>query len=173
VAQCRHGNRKAQYMLFRQYAHAMYNLCFRMTACREDAQDIVQEAFVTAFLKIDSLNDPDSFGAWLKKIVINKTVSFLRNKNRIGFETEEDVPDWPADDCLEDEMISPEQIHEAIMELPSGSRVILNMYLIEGLKHKEIASMLGISCSTSKSQFQRAKRILYDKLKTLVYETQY
>jgi len=142
----------------------MYNTCVRIVVNQFDAEDILQESFVSAFKSLESFKGESSFGAWLKRIVINKSLNALRQK-KYSF-TDLDNLQVAQEELDDDEIpeVAPEAIHEAIKTLPEKARVVLNLYLLEGYMHKEIAEMLEISESTSKSQYQRAKKLLRDKL---------
>jgi len=149
----------------------MYNICIRMVPIQVDAEDIVQESFVKAFNNLDSYRGDSTFGSWLKRIVINTSINHLKKK-RQWFVTFDELPmsieDCSNNDLSEEESlnkISPEMIHEAIKTLPVKARMVLNLYLLEGYLHREIAEMLDISESTSKSQYQRALKLLQEKLK--------
>ncbi|PIE86156.1 MAG: hypothetical protein CSA05_02130 [Bacteroidia bacterium] len=155
------GDIKAQYKLYQLYSRAMFNICYRMINSREEAEDLLQESFSEAFFQLERFRYESSFGAWLKRIVINKCLNELKRKKAelvfsddfSYFHAEEDEP------CDEAEMkYSVKQIHEAIGQLADGYRVIFSLYLLEGYDHAEIADIMGISESTSKSQYMRAKR---------------
>jgi len=130
-----------------------------------DAEDIIQESFVKAFNNLNTFRGESSFGAWLKRIVINQSITFLR-KRKLEFS---DIDHLHIVDESDSENhfpeIDPGKIHETIKTLPEKARVVLNLYLLEEYKHKEIAEMLGINESTSKSQYQRARLLLKEKLK--------
>jgi len=142
----------------------MYNICLRMTGNKQDAEDILQEAFYLAFVNMNKLKKMESFGAWLKKIVVNQCILFLRKQiHFIDVETAKQETDNETDDWLSE--ISMETINKEIQNLPDGCRVVFNLYLLENYSHKQIAEMMGISESTSKSQYHRAKNILRTQLK--------
>ena len=143
----------------------MYNTCIRIVVNQFDAEDIIQESFLSAFNGLGSFKGDSSFGVWLKRIVINKSLNALRKKREVFMEIdnlnivdENDIEDFPE--------VTPEIINDAIKSLPDKARVILNLYLLEGYMHREIAEMLDISESTSKSQYQRARSLLQEIVKT-------
>lgn len=143
----------------------MYNIAMRMVANKMDAEDVLQESFVTAFRKIGDYRGEASIGGWIRRIVVNQSINFLQ-RNKSFFESLEEMGldvRHESDDKVSGEF-SPEKIHEAVKSLPEGCRVVLNLYLFEGYKHREISSMLNISESTSKTQYQRAKFLLKEKL---------
>jgi RNA polymerase sigma factor (sigma-70 family) len=158
IEECRQGSSKAQFSLYNQYSKAMYNLAHRILNNREDAEDILQESFVECFRNIDSFRFESTFGAWLKKIVVNKCINHIKKK-RIDLELCETLPATAAEE--EEEVIyDTGKIFKGIEMLPDGYRIILTLYLLEGYDHSEISQILGISESTSKSQFSRAKEKL-------------
>jgi len=173
VEKARQGDQQAMYRLYKMYLPAMYNTCIRIVANKFDAEDIIQESFVSAFSKMDGFRGDSSFGAWLKRIVVNKSLNHLRGRklsfvdyNNIQIEDNtseaDELPDIPM-----------EIIHEGIKSLPEKARVVLNLYLLEGYMHKEIAEMLGISESTSKSQYLRAKDLLKSILVKQIEKTKH
>jgi RNA polymerase sigma-70 factor (ECF subfamily) len=170
---CRKGDSRSQYRLYKLYSKAMYNICIRMVPNKIDAEDVLQDAFVSAFRNLKSYRGDSSFGAWLKRIVINKCIDFLRQKRSFILDEFTDrVADIPeTDEGIPD--LDPEIVHHAIKELPEGARVVFNLFCMEGYRHKEIAETLGISESTSKSQYLRARTLLQEKLKSTLYETAY
>jgi len=136
-----------------------------MTGNKQDAEDVLQDAFFQAYVNINKLRSIDSFGSWIKKIVINQCLKFLRSRVLfIDIDTvDQEIEDFPEDDIQE---YPTEQINKFIRELPDGCRIVFNLYLLENYSHKEIGEMLNISESTSKSQYQRARQLLQKKLKS-------
>ncbi|TAL80435.1 MAG: RNA polymerase sigma factor [Bacteroidetes bacterium] len=164
IEECRKGNRKAQFRLYNQYSKAMYNLAYRMLNNREDAEDIVQEAFVECFRNLSSFRFESTFGAWLKKILINKSINQIKKK-KIDLTLTDNLPNVIHEE--EDEVIyDTGKIFKGIEMLPNGYRIILTLYLLEGYDHSEISEILDISESTSKSQYSRAKEKLRNILST-------
>ena len=170
IDRCKTGDQKAYYEIYKLYATAMLNICFRILGNQEVAEDVLQEAFVNAFQHIDSYQGKASFGAWLKKIVVNKAISYLR-KQQLEFVELEDHIKPVIDDDFEDIDLAMkvETIRDAIQKLPNGFRIVFSLYLLEGYDHKEISGILEISESTSKSQYNRAKKKLREILKEEVY----
>ena len=158
VARCRQGDSRAQFELYNLYAQAMYNVAYRIVNDTDDARDVLQEAFISAFTKLDSYKGKAGFGAWLKAIVVNKALNLLRNrKSELLVDDEvsepaEEPQEWP------DMHWEVERIRQAIAKLPDGYRVVVSLYLLEGYDHQEIADILGISESTSKTQYLRGKQ---------------
>jgi RNA polymerase sigma factor (sigma-70 family) len=158
IEACRKGNSKAQFRLYSQYSKAMFNLAYRILNNREDAEDLLQEAFVECFRSIETFRFESTFGAWLKKIVVNRCINHIKKK-RIDLMLCETLP--PVIEETEEEVIyDTGKIFRGIEQLPDGYRIILTLYLLEGYDHSEIAQILGISESTSKSQYSRAREKL-------------
>lgn len=168
IEACKMGDRQAQHRLYKLYSQAMYNICIRMLGDRSLAEDALQEAFISAFRKLHTFEGRASFGAWLKRIVINKCLSHLK-KQKIEFESLEDQSVEPVyeENHVSEPVIDPVIIHQAIKELPEGCRVVFTLYLLEGYDHKEISQILDISVSTAKSQYHRAKKLLRQKLASI------
>lgn len=164
IEECINGSKKAQYRLYNLYSKAMFNLAYRMMNNREDAEDILQEAFVECFRNIASFRFESTFGAWLKKITVNKCINQI-NKKKIDLMLCETLPNTVYEE--EDEpAYDTSKIFKGIGMLPDGYRIILTLYLLEGYDHSEISQILGISESTSKSQYSRAKEKLRNSLST-------
>ena len=169
IARCKRGDRKAQYEIYKLYSKAMYNVALRITEDTLEAEDVLQEAFLTAFDKIESYRNEATFGAWLKRIVVNVALNQVRRRKYqfADIEGNEDYEDnTPKQTEVEEDMsYQAEQILKAISALPDGFRIVFSLYLLEGYDHQEIAEILGISVSTSKSQYNRAKKKLQEMLK--------
>jgi RNA polymerase sigma factor (sigma-70 family) len=163
VALSKAGNTKAQYQLYQLYARAMYNICYRMMNNREEAEDMLQESFTEAFVNLDSFRNESTFGAWLKRITVNKCINTLK-KRKADLVSMETLPDPPADSENGEEIpgLTTEQVQKAMEELPEGYRVVFSLYLLEGYDHAEISQIMGISEATSKSQYSRAKQRIKD-----------
>lgn len=144
-----------------------------MLGSRDDAEDVLQDAFVKAFLKLGTYREDASFGSWLKMIVINQCLDFLK-KRKLKFvdADEESFPDL-AEKPAAEMIIGLEAVHESIKRLPGGARIVVNLYLLEGFSHKETAKMLNISESTAKTQYHRAKILLREMLKDKVTDEKY
>jgi RNA polymerase sigma factor (sigma-70 family) len=165
INQCRAGGREAHYRLYRLYAKAMYNVSYRITGREEDAEDALQEAFISAFKNLESYRGDATFGAWLKRIVVNKAINIVKKRR------EELMPEDAQLDVAEEEEnieyregLTVERVRDAIQQLPDGYRSVLTLYLLEGYDHQEIAEIMSISESTSKSQLNRAKNKLREFL---------
>ena len=169
IEKCRQGDIKAQFTLYKKYSIAMYNIAIRFLNNKMDAEDVLQESFVTAFNRLSELKNDKVFGSWLRKIVTNNCISFVR-KNKVYFEDiNENIIDENENDYEIEKSSDPVVVHSAIKELPDGGRTILVLYALEGYKHREIADMLKISESTSRTQYRRALNLLSKKLKNKIY----
>jgi RNA polymerase sigma factor (sigma-70 family) len=160
----------AQYELYKLYSKAMYNVSFRIVNNGSDAEDVLQDAFVSAFRNLSNYSGTATFGAWLKRIVINKSLNFIK-KNKIEIEEVDVLPEIEDENSFNDseESYSIDCIKKSIELLPDGYRLVLSLYLLEGYDHGEIAGILGITESTSKSQFNRSKKKLRELLEKEAY----
>lgn len=169
VKACKSGDRRAQHQLYTQYAKAMYNICLRMVRNEADAEDLLQNAFIDVFTKIDSFRYESTIGAWIKRIVINTCINHFKKRRLDTQEWDERIADQPMVETpgeYEDRKLSVKRIQSAMEQLPTGYRTVFSLYLLEGYDHKEIAQVLEISEATSKSQYSRAKR----KVRQLISE---
>lgn len=141
-----------------------------------DAEDLLQKSFIDVFTKLDTFRYQSSIGAWIKRIVINNCINFLK-RNRVYFEELEprhaEVPAEQDRFPREEKGLTTEIVHRAMLELPDGYRVVFSLYLLEGYDHKEIAQILGITEATSKSQYSRAKRKLRELIQSERITTKY
>ncbi len=144
----------------------MYNVCYRIVNDEEEAKDVLQEAFISAFQNLAAFRGDSTFGAWLKKIVIHQAINHIRKQKMIYEPIDEQ--DFPEDDKVIDELslsLNVGRVREALQQLPDGFRTVFSLYLLEGYDHSEIGKILGISESTSKTQYIRARKKLKDILK--------
>jgi RNA polymerase sigma-70 factor (ECF subfamily) len=166
IDRCRMQDREAQFEIYRLYYKAMYNTSLRIVQDPVEAEDIMQESFLSAFQKINMYSGSVSFGAWLKKIVVNRSLDSLKKKRLFFEEYSEGIVELSgSEDERQDISAKVEEIRDAILKLPDGFRVVLSLYLLEGYDHEEIGEILNISSSTSRSQYTRARKKLIDLLK--------
>ncbi len=165
IQRCREGDRQAYYQLYKLYSRSMYNVGFRIVNNTEEAEDVLQEAFISAFKNLHHYRGDATFGAWLKRIVVNKAINYLKKKKMERFPDDEkwDVKEEVVDE-FESFPFSVDKVKRAIESLPDGYRTVLSLYLLEGYDHGEIAEIMGITESTSKSQFNRSKKKLKELL---------
>lgn len=166
---CKVNNRQAQQQLYKLYAQPMFNVCYRIINQQEEAEDVLQDAFVKMFQNISSYREEASFGSWFKRIVVNNALNHLKkekrladNLERIKNENQENVFEEEMDAALPSYTVG--QIQDAMELLSEGYRVVFSLYLFEDYTHKEIADELGITESTSKSQLNRAKKKMRELL---------
>lgn len=144
----------------------MYYTCFHMMRQRETAQDMLQESFSEAFMQLHQFRFDSTFGSWLKRIVVNKCINEIKRK-KTDLQFVEHMENYEQANIEEQsvERIKMKSIKDALNTLPEGSRIIFQLYLLEGYDHVEIAKILGVSVSNSKSQYMIAKRKLREILK--------
>ena len=167
IDRCLHGDSMAQYDLYKLYSKAMYNTCLRITNSEMDAEDVLQESFLSDYKNLKNYKGTASFGSWLKRIVFNNAINLVK-KRRLDLESVDDIGEYDRgmeDDDNQDLSYDVAMVTEGIARLPDGYRLVLTLYLIEGYDHKEIGEVLGITESTSKSQFNRSKKKLREILK--------
>ena len=167
VVECKQGSKKACYELYKLYSKAMLNVAFRIVGNIAEAEDVLQEAFVDAFSKLKDFRQDTTFGLWLKQIVVNRSINLLRKRKLDIIDLEgdqlENIADEEYDDG-EETQYQAARVKEAMKELPEGYRLVISLYLLEGYDHEEIGQILNISENTSRTQFLRAKRKLYEIL---------
>lgn len=170
IDRCKLNEPKAQFQLYKLYYKAMFNTCLRIVNNNLEAEDIMQESFFKAFEKINLYRGEVSFGAWLKKIVVNHSLDELRKKklDLLSLEEAKVNPVETTENTIEEEQeiqAKAEEIKEQINQLPDGYRIVLSLYLIEGYDHDEIGEILNITSSTSRSQCARARQKLLERIK--------
>jgi RNA polymerase sigma-70 factor (ECF subfamily) len=175
IARCRDNDRQAQRELYQLYVRPMFNVCYRIVNQQEEAEDVLQEAFVRMFRQLDTYRQEASFGSWFKRIVVNASLNHIK-KRQLKWQQVERMHGQPQETVLQEEensvemeRFSVQQVQQAMEALPEGYRLVFNLYLFEDWTHREIAGELGISESTSKSQLNRAKK----KMKELLIQQSY
>nr|WP_298790776.1 RNA polymerase sigma factor [uncultured Allomuricauda sp.] len=172
VEKCKVNDRQAQLKLYRQYCDGMYGVAIRFLKNPDDAEDVLQEAFIKAFQRMDQFKGEVTFGAWLKRIVINGSIDFLKSKHQKTVELNEghihlvDDDDWTVEDG-----ISIEEIKNAVENLPEKYRYVVQLFLMEGYDHNEISGILEISETASRTRLLRGKTKLKETLKDRTYGT--
>jgi len=165
---CKQNNRKAQLTVYKQYCDAMYHVALRFVKHTAEAEDVVQEAFIKAFSKLHQFKGDVTFGAWLKRIVINKSIDYLKSKKQRLVELDEvhlKVVDTNTNDkWLVEDDTTLDDIKLAINSLPDKYKYVVMLYLVEGYDHQEISEILKISEVASRTQLSRGKVKLQDLL---------
>lgn len=164
---CVENDQKAQFKIYKLYYKAMYNSAYRILNDRMEAEDVMQEAFLDAFRKIHQYDGTATFGAWLKRIVINKSIDALkRSKNMEDLdEVEHDIVEIEEEDYLEVIAYKIDQIRTCMDRLPQAYKLILSLYLLEGYDHQEIADIMGLSYNATRTKYSRARQKLLALLK--------
>ena len=160
---CLLNDKEAQYGVYKLYYRSMYNTSLRIVNHSDDAEDIMQESFLTAFQKLGSYKGEVSFGIWLKRIVVNRSLDYLR-KRKVEFEEVHTELPVTEEENEEDVLFTVEEVKEAISQLSDGYRTILSLLLLEGYDHEEVSEILGISNVTSRTQYCRARQRLKELL---------
>ena len=146
--------------LYRRFSPRMYAVCLRYAGYAEEAEDILQEGFLKVFKYIGQYRFEGSFEGWIRRIVVNEALTFLRRNRSMYLETDLEQADREPDYNALGDHLEAEDLLKMIQELPTGYRIVFNLYAIDGYSHKEIAEHLGISENTSKSQLSRARTFL-------------
>lgn len=172
VEQCKANDRKAQMQLYKQYCEGMFCVAMRFVQNSDDAEDVVQESFIKAFQRIHQFKGEVSFGAWLKRIVINKSIDFLKSRKNKLIELDENYMHIEEDDdWTVDNDITITKVKRTIGLLPEKYKYVVMMFLIEGYDHKEIAQVLKLTETTSRTRLLRGKVYLKELLKERAYGT--
>jgi RNA polymerase sigma-70 factor (ECF subfamily) len=166
---CARHDRKAQQILYDKYSRLLLGVCLRYATDKAEAEDILQDSFLKIFFSIKDYKRSGSFIGWLRKIAVNTAITHYHKnlKYRYHIEIEEYVSVETGVTSFEEDFFTSDELYKVLNELPTGYRMVFNLYAVEGYKHKEIAEMLGIDTNTSKSQYSRAKSVIRDKLEKL------
>ena len=162
IEKCKNRDLKAQSEVYHLFAGKLFALCLKYSKNHQDAQDNLQDGFITIFKKIDQYQFKGSFEGWLKRIMINTALQKYREKSVLTLVTEE-IPERVEVEVDEEE-VSLDFLLSLIQQLPNQYRLVFNLYVLDGFSHKEIAKMLGISEGTSKSNLSRARMTLKKRL---------
>lgn len=159
---CLENDREMQEKLYRKYASSMYQVCLAYSKDKSSAQDILQDSFVKVFRNLEKFNEKGSLEGWIRRIVTNTSIDFYRkqigNKRMIPFEEVRQKVNIKGSEATES--IQYQDIYKQVRRLPEGARMIFNLFAIEGYTHREIADKLDITEGTSKSQVNRARKLL-------------
>lgn len=165
---CRKGDRRAQKELYDTYSRKMMGVCLRYVDDRETARDLLQDGFVKVFTGLDSYSGSGSFEGWMRRIFVNCALEYLRRSDVLREATDlENTAELIHPDSSAISDLSAAELMRLVSELPTGFRTVFNMFAIEGYSHKEIGEMLGITESTSRSQYTRAKQLLQRRINAL------
>jgi RNA polymerase sigma factor (sigma-70 family) len=164
IQRCLRRERNAQRQLYDMYSSKMYALSYRYVKSPMEAEDILVTAFMKVFEKIGQFKSEGSFEGWIRRIVVNEALTYLRRNRAMYLETDLEYADREPDYAHLGDHLEAEDLMNMIQELPTGYRIVFNLYAIDGYSHKEIADHLGISENTSKSQLSRARAHLQKTL---------
>ena len=173
IAGCKAGKPRAQKELFELYASAMMSVCVRYVTDRETAQDVLQDGFIKLYTKIDTYSGSGSFGGWVRRIFVTTSLEYLRQNDAL--KQSASIEEYSDSIITNDETVldklSADDLMDCIANLPDGYRTVFNLYAIEGYSHTEIAEMLEINESTSRSQLMRARKMLQKNVQLLIGQT--
>ena len=168
IESCIKGDRAAQKVLYDRLAPRMFPVCIRYVGDREQAEDILQEGFITLFTRLDTYKGDGSFEGWARKIFVTTALMELRRKDALKMSDDlETVRGMKTETVTQLQSIGYKDLMKLITQLPPGFRTVFNMYAIEGYSHKEIGEILGISETTSRTQLSRARLWLQNKIKEI------
>jgi RNA polymerase sigma factor (sigma-70 family) len=168
ISGCQKMDRKAQKELYDKYSPVLFGMALRYASCSTEAEDMLQEAFINIFKNINQYKGHGSFEGWMKRILINASIGYIRKYKKYLNDSFDDVQEIKVKGVsFEDSDFTKDELLNAIHSLPEGFRIVFNLYAIEGYKHREIAEILDIQVGTSKSQYSRARQMLMNKLNNL------
>ncbi len=161
---CKRNDRHAQRFVYEHFSAKMYALCCRYVKDKMEAEDVLVTAFTKVFDRIQQFKAEGSFEGWIRRIIVNESLTYLRRNKSMYVETDVEEADREPDYAQLNNELEAEDLRKLIAELPTGYRIVFNLYAIDGFSHQEIAEQLGITESTSKSQLSRARTLLQKKL---------
>lgn len=172
VAKCLQNNAAAQKQLYDAYAPLMMGVCYRYTRSMDEASDVLQEGFVRVFRNLENWKGEGELGAWIRRIMVNTALNWIRDHRKIKWEMEDHIPEThhahqvptPLDS------LQARQLADMIRQLPAGYQMVFNLHAIEGYSHGEIGQLLGIGESTSRSQYLRARRMMAERINAIQQE---
>lgn len=164
IEKCKKNDTKAQSELYKLFSRKMFALCLKYSRNRAEAEDNLQDTFLTIFKKIEQFDHKGTFEGWIKRITINTALQRYRSKGHLNIVNEENIEDVTVDDV--DHEMSLDFLLGCVQELPDRYRLVFNLYALDGFSHKEIALMLDITTGTTKSNLARARMILKEKIET-------
>jgi RNA polymerase sigma factor (sigma-70 family) len=166
---CARHDRKAQQVLYDKYSRLLLGVCLRYASDKAEAEDILQDSFLKIFFNIEEYSGTGSFIGWLRKVAVNTAITHYHKNLKYRYHV--DIDDYVSVETgttsFEEDLFTSDELFKVLNELPTGYRMVFNLYAVEGYKHKEIAEMLGIDTNTSKSQYSRAKAVIREKLENL------
>lgn len=175
VSKCLQNQASAQKMLYDAYAPTMLGVCYRYTKNSEEASDVLQEGFIKVFTHLHQWKGDGELGGWIRRIMVNTALNWIRSHRKMHWEPEDQItettnsplPTTPADS------LQAKQLANLIRQMPCGYQTVFNLHAVEGYSHIEIGQMLGISESTSRSQYLRARRLMMEKINALELKNEF
>ncbi|MBT8256879.1 MAG: RNA polymerase sigma factor [Bacteroidia bacterium] len=164
IEKCKKNETKAQSELYKLFSRRLFALCLKYSRNRAEAEDVLQDSFLTIFKKIEQYDNRGSFEGWIKRVTINTALQQYRKQGMLNIVDEAKIEDVTIEDDGFD--LNIDFLLNCVQELPDRYRLVFNLYVLDGYSHKEIASMLDISTGTTKSNLARARMILKDKIET-------
>ncbi len=168
IIKCKKQDATAQEALYRKYSNTLFSICLKYSPNYAEAQDNLQDSFITIFKRIEQFKGKGSFEGWIKRITVNTALQKYRKQRVFDITNEEKIED--EDVVVEDTSVPLDFLLKIIQELPARYRLVFTMYVLDDYSHKEVAEMLGISDGTSKSNLARARVILKQKIN--IYNTE-
>ena len=168
IEACQRQDRKGQKLLFERYSPKMFGVCKRYVKQREDAEDVLVDGLYKVLTNIHQYQGTGSFEGWIRRVIVNESLMFLRKANHFKYNLEINETDKATHISVEDDLIA-QDILSLLNQLPTGYRTVFNLYVLEGYKHREIAELLGVSINTSKSQLILAKKRLREIMEASNY----
>ena len=167
VRACQQGDPKAQRRVYERYSARMLSLCGRYLPDEFEAEEAMIEGFMKVFDRIGQFKMEGSFEGWIRRIMVNESLMYLRSKKAAGWQANYDDVEYGVEPVAAATDLEANELHRLVQQLPTGYRTVFNLYAIEGYNHAEIAESLGISESTSKSQLHRARALLQEWVQKL------
>ena len=171
VKQCLKNNRVSQKLLYDKYKGVMLGLCYRYTKSMDDAEDVLQEGFIKVFAKLKQYKYEGDLGAWIRRIMVNSALNYLKKNARFRDEFFNDLSEMhPVVRETPEVLLDAKELAALIRRLPAGYQTIFNLHAVEGYTHPEIGEMLGITDSTSRSQYTRARVLMLNWVKEYYFD---
>lgn len=162
---CIEGNQRAQKELFDNFSPKFFAICLRYMKNTDEAEDVLQEAFIKVFSKLPAYSSKGSFEGWMRRVVVNTCLDQIRKNQKLKFDAPLEQEEYKLSmNAFIFEKLSADELMKEIQEMPPGYRIVFNMFAIEGFSHQEIAKHLGVAESTSKSQYLRARSYLKERI---------
>jgi RNA polymerase sigma factor (sigma-70 family) len=171
IDQCKSGDMPAFQLIYEQYCQAMYHTSLRIINCSTDTEDVLQESFLTAFNSLEMLKDNQAFPGWLKRIVINKSLSFLKRQKTTWIELEHTYLQVQPEEILDEEVYQMrlDAVRFELGQLPESQRIVISLHVFEDLGFEEIGKLLDIPSATARSHYARGRQKISNKINQLFY----